>query len=215
MIKLRPLVKKAVIIVAVLTMAVVLLFRYFAEPPPPPVSVSPSVQLLESRLVGRKDGFRQWEIWTQAVLQTGDVVTLTDLEEISIFQAEEAYLFIDAETAVWDRKLDILHLHASKVRDEEGDFYLESDLLIWAGTNETLTSPGPVFILWQDLEIRAAEMVLESTTNLLYLKDDVQILDGSMVWRTDSAIYDLDRESIDFYGILVLEEEAGNEQEID
>ncbi|HKM43589.1 MAG TPA: hypothetical protein VJZ70_06310 [Limnochordia bacterium] len=213
---LRPWVKKVIIVLAVLLIAIVLAFRFFAEPPPPPASVPPSVQLLESRLVGRKDGFRQWEIWAQSVLQAGDVVTLTDLDEITMFQGDEPYLFIDAQIAVWDRKLDILHLHEAIVRDGDAGFYLESDFLIWAGADETLTSPGPVFILWEELEIQAAEMVMESKTSLLYLRGDVQIRDGSMVWRTDSAVYDLDHERMDFYGGLVLEEGAsGNEQRID
>ena len=89
--ELHPKVKKAIIILAVLVIAVIIAFRFFAEPPPPPVAVPPSVQLLQSRLVGRKDGWRQWEILAQSVLQTGDLVTLTDLDEIIMFQEEEAY----------------------------------------------------------------------------------------------------------------------------
>lgn len=208
MIKLHPWVKRVIVILVVLIIALVLAFRFFVEPPPPAVSVPPSVQLLESRLVGRKDGFRQWEIWAQSVLQTGDLVTLTDLDEITMFQDEEEYLFLDAQTAIWDRKQDILHLHESIVWDRDEGFYLESDVLIWDGNKETLTSPGPVFIVWEGLEINATEMILESRENLLYLRDDVQIRDGSMIWRTDSAVYDLDRERMDFYGSLVLEEGA-------
>lgn len=204
--ELHPKVKKAIIILAVLVIAVIIAFRFFAEPPPPPVAVPPSVQLLQSRLVGRKDGWRQWEILAQSVLQTGDLVTLTDLDEIIMFQEEEAYLFLDAQRAVWNRKKDILDLYEAVVWNEDESFYLESDLLTWAGNEETLTSSGPVFIVWEGLEIRASEMVMESKENLLHLRNDVQIRDGSLVWRTESAVYDLDHERMDFYGGLVLEE---------
>lgn len=204
--ELHPKVKKAIIILAVLVIAVIIAFRFFAEPPPPPVAVPPSVQLLQSRLVGRKDGWRQWEILAQSVLQTGDLVTLTDLDEIIMFQEEEAYLFLDAQRAVWNRKKDILDLYEAVVWNEDESFYLESDLLTWAGNEETLTSPGPVFIVWEGLEIRASEMVMESKENILHLRNDVQIRDGSLVWRTESAVYDLDHERMDFYGGLVLEE---------
>ena len=204
-------VKKALMALAVLIIAIYFTFRFFVEPPPPPVSVPPSVQLLESRLVGRKDGIKQWEILAQSVLQAGNSVTLTNLDEIIMFQDQEPYLFIDADTAVWDRKLDILHLYESLVRDGEDGFYLESDLLIWDGTKETLTSPGPVFMLWEGLEIQAKEMVMEAQSSLLYLKDDVRIRDGSMLWRLEYVMYDLDQKRMNFYGSVLLEGEAGDD----
>jgi lipopolysaccharide assembly outer membrane protein LptD (OstA) len=91
-------------------------------------------------------------------------------------------------------------------------FYLESDLLIWDGAEETLTSPGPVFILWEGLEIQAAEMVMEAQSSLLYLKDDVRIRDGSMLWRLEQAVYDLEQKLMDFYGRVVLEGEDGDDE---
>jgi len=105
-----------------------------------------------------------------------------------------------------------LHLHQAQVRDGDEGFYLESELLVWDGTKETLKSPGPVFILWEGLEIHAAEMSMESQTNLLYLKDDVRIQDGQMRWRLDEAVYDLEREFMDFYGRVVLEREDGDDE---
>ncbi len=210
--KLSSKVKKAIIALAILMIAVYSIFRFFVEPPAPPISVPPSVQLLESRLVGRKDGLRQWEILAQSVLQAGDSVTLTDFDEITMFQDQEPYLFIDADTAVWDRKLEILHLYESLVRDEDDGFYLESDLLIWDGAKETLTSPGPVFMLWEGLEIQAEEMLMEAQSNLVYLQDDVRIRDGSMLWRLEYAVYDLDHGRMDFYGSVVLEGEVGDDE---
>ena len=204
-------VKKALMALAVLIIAIYFTFRFFVEPPPPPVSVPPSVQLLESRLVGRKDGIKQWEILAQSVLQAGNSVTLTNLDEIIMFQDQEPNLFIDADTAVWDRKLDILHLYESLVRDGEDGFYLESDLLIWDEAKETLTSPGPVFMLWEGLEIQAKEMVMEAQSSLLYLKDDVRIRDGSMLWRLEYVMYDLDQKRMNFYGSVLLEGEAGDD----
>ncbi len=201
---------KRLIIFSVLLIGIGLyvFFRFFVEQPPPAVAVPPSVQLLESRLIGRRDGSRQWEILAQSVLQTGDLITLTNLDEITMFQNEEPHLFIQAHTATWDRKRDVLHLYESLLKDGDGAFLLESELLVWDGRAETLTSPGPAFILWQGLEIEAAEMFMEATNDLLHLRRNVKIRDGSMVWRLENAIYDLERELMDFYGSLVLEEEA-------
>ena len=55
-------------------------------------------------------------------------------------------------------------------------------------------------------------MVLESKENLLYLKGDVQIRDGSMAWIAEQAVYDLDHERMDFYGSLILKQEAEDDE---
>lgn len=202
----------AIAFVLVISATTYITLRFWVKPPPPPVSVPPSVQLLESRLIGRKDGAKQWEILTQSVLQAENLVTLTDMDEITMFQGEEPYLSIQAQGATWDRKKDILNLKESVVVEGDDGFRLESDLLIWDGVQETLTSPGPVVVLWQGMEIKAAEMVMESKSNLLYLKNDVEIRDGSMVWRLDNVVYDLDQELMSFYGSLVAEGEVGDHE---
>ncbi|HBG02033.1 MAG TPA: LPS export ABC transporter periplasmic protein LptC [Firmicutes bacterium] len=200
------------LLTALLAVTVYIVFRFFVQPQPPPVSVPPSVELMESKLIGRQDGVRQWEILAKSVLQAGDSVTLTDMDEIIMFQAGEPYLYIDSDRAIWDRKSDILHLHSSVVRDIEGGFRLESDLLIWNGVEKTLTSPGPAFILWEGLEIEAGQMVMEAKNNLLYLNQDVQIRDGSMAWRLENAVYDMDQELMDFYGSVNLRQEARDDE---
>lgn len=196
------------IVLAFLALTVLIVVSTLKSPPPP-VAVPPSVELLESRLVGRKDGQRQWEILSRSVLQTGDVVTLRDMDEIVLFQDEEPYLSIWAEQAVWERKTDILKLEGHVVVEGEDEFRLESDLLVWNGIDENLASPGAVFMRWDGLDIRAAQMVLDAANNLLYLKEGVQIQDGTLNWSLQEVVYDISAETMDFYGELVLEGEVG------
>ncbi|NMB01113.1 MAG: LPS export ABC transporter periplasmic protein LptC [Firmicutes bacterium] len=196
-------------VLLVVTALLVITFKYLVQPPPPPEAVPPSVQLIESRLVGRKDGVRQWEILSKSVLQAGDQVTLRDLDEIVMFQGEEPYLSIWTEQATWERKSDLLRLEGTVVVEGEDNFRLESDLLVWDGKQETLSSPGPVSILWNGMEIEAAEMILEATSNQLYLKNNVHVREGRMVWSLDEVVYRLDDEMLDFYGSLLVEGEVG------
>lgn len=210
MIKLSTRAKKIGVVVAVLIVALAATtYRYLSQPPPPPMAVPPSVQLLESRLIGRKDGHRQWEVLSRSVLQADNLVTLEDMDEIIMFQDENPYLSILAPKATWERRADILTLEGPVVVEGEDEFRLESNLLIWDGSAETLTSPAEVLILWEGMEIKAGEMVMESAINLLHLKNGVQIRDGTLVWNLNEAIYNLDGEIMDFYGDLSLEGEVG------
>lgn len=190
---------------------VILIWRQLAEPPPPAVSVPPSVQLLETRLVGRGDGERQWEILTHSVLQEGDLVTLTDLNEMILFQGDEPYLTVHASGATWERKLDRLELFGPVVVEGEDGFRLESEALSWDGKAQTLTSPGPVWIIWNGMEMEGQTMTLEPPSGLLHLKGDVQIREGSLLWRLDQVVYDLDGDSMDLFGNMFLEGELDDE----
>lgn len=186
--------------------------RFLSQPAPPAVAVPPSVQLLESRLVGRKDGQRQWEILSRSVLQEGELVTLGDLEEMVVFQDQEPYLNIEAPRAQWNRKTEVLRLYGPVlVVGEQDNFQLESDYLEWLGSSATLVSPGPVRILWSGMEIEAAEMDMDTEKGLVHLSGGVQIRDGGLLWKLEEAVYDLQAESMDFFGNVILEEEAGSD----
>mgnify|MGYP000886262317 FL=1 len=196
-----------------LMIILVLTFRWWVKPPPPQESIPPSVELVESRLIGRKDGVRQWELLTKSVLQADEVITLSDLGEISIFQDEQPYLSVSAQRATWRRKQDILELFGPVVVEGEDHFRLESEHLIWEGKQATLTSPGPVLINWQEMELRAEEMILETETDLLRLHRNVEIREGQFVFRLQQAVYDLGAERMEFYGPLALETEVSEEHE--
>lgn len=187
-------------------------FRFWVTESPPAESIPPSVQILGTRLIGRKDGARQWEILANSVLQADNLVTLRDMDEITIFQTDESALAVTAALATWDRKLDRLELKGDVEVSDGADFRLQSELLVWQGSNETLVSPDPVVIHWNGLRILAGQMVLEVTQSLLRLSEGVEIYDGPFVWKLQQASYDLDQDVMDFYGTLVLEAEVGNNE---
>ncbi len=204
---------KRIILFSAALVAVILFvaYRYLLQPPPPAVSVPPSVQLVQSRLVGRREGQRQWEIISRSVLQEGDVVTLSDLERMVVFQDEEPYLHIQTPRAQWLRKTEVLQLYGPVVVEGEEGLRLESGYLEWQGQTSRLLSPGPVQILWRGMEIRAQEMSLDMEEGLMYLRRGVEIRDGAFTWKLEEAAYNLDAESMDFYGNVVLEGEAGSD----
>lgn len=184
--------------------------RLLVAPDPSPPSAPPSVQFVETKLVGRKEGARQWEIITSSVVQQDNLVIIGDMEKITIFQEEQPQLDIRAQEAVWERKKDTLTLKGDvEVVGREEEFWLKSDLLIHSGQDFTLSSPGPVRMVWGGLQINADQMVYESESGLLHLLENVLIQDGELKWGLEQAIYDFNRDILDFYGPIVLETKAG------
>lgn len=171
--------------------------------------IPPSVQLQQSSLVGRGGGEKQWEILTATVLQEGNRLTLSEMEKIVIFQDGQPHLYLNAETAVWERESDILELMGQVVVSGPEQFRLQSELLIWDGGKETLTSPGPVRLAWQNLDIRADQMVYKMEGNAVILRDNVEIREDRLVWEMGEAVYYLQEEVLEFVGDLVLKREEG------
>ncbi|HPT83223.1 MAG TPA: LPS export ABC transporter periplasmic protein LptC [Limnochordia bacterium] len=204
---------KGILAAGAVLVGVILFFtlRFLLQPSPPAVSVPPSVQLVESRLVGRRGGQRQWEIISRSVLQEGNLVTLSDLEKMVVFQDGEPYLNIRTPRAQWERRAELLKLHGPVVVEGEDGFRLESDYLEWEGRTGRLFSPGPVRMLWQGLEITAEEMSLDTEQAQVHLRRSVEIREGTLLWKLEEAVYDLDGEVLDFYGNVVVEEGAGSD----
>lgn len=201
--------KKIIVLGSVVIIAlIVLIFQVFVEPPPPLESVPPSVQIVESKLVGRQDGIKQWELLAKSVLQADDLITLRDLGEITIFQDDGADLIINASWATWQRKNDVLTLYGPLVVEGIDQFKLVSDELVWAGKQATLTSPGPATITWLGLIIEAGHMILETETDLVHLSSGVKIREGQYVFNLQRATYNLEADLLDFYGQVALELEG-------
>lgn len=206
--------KVLVVILAIAILGLVCYFSYqvFFNPPPPSESVPPSVQLRESRLIGRQDGERQWEIFTNSVLQVDRQVILTEMDKITLFQDEEPYFFVDAEKAVWDRQKNSLELYDAVITQVDDELRLESELLILNEKQSTLKSPGRATINWQGLKILSEEMILEMEEGLLHLKEGVEIRDGKFYWKMQEAVYNFDSSIMDFFGVVILETEVGGNE---
>jgi len=200
-------------VLIIVTIICYFIYLVWFNPPPPAENIPPSVQLHESRLIGRKDGERQWEILTNSVLQAEGQVTLTEMDKITLFQEQEPYFLVDAEKAIWDRRKNNLELYNAVIVQIDDEFKLESNLLILNEKDSTLTSPGQANIDWQGLAIVSEEMILEMETGLLHLKAGVEIKDREFSWKMSEAIYDLDNDLMDFYGVVIFETEVEKDEQ--
>lgn len=206
--------KVLIVLLAITILGFIFYFSYqiFFNPPSPTESVAPSIQLRESRLIGRQDGERKWEIFTNSVLQVDRQVILTEMEKITLFQDEEPYFFVDAEKVVWDRQKDRLELYDAVITQIDDELRLESALLILNEKDSVLRSPDRVKINWQGLIIHSKEMTLEMEEGLLHLTEGVEIIDKKFSWKMQEAIYDLDSSVMDFFGVVILETEVGGNE---
>lgn len=189
----------------------VLLYGWWNTPQPPAEYIPPSVKLEESRLIGRRAGERQWEILTQTVSQEDDKITLSDMGEIIIFQDGEPYFHIQAQSAVWQRRADLLELTGGVVVKGTGpeEFSLVSEKLIWEGEGNTLTCPGPTIISWNDITIRSNHTVINIDEETVIFQKQVEIEEGPLVWHLQRAIYYMEDDILEFFGEMVLKKEEG------
>ncbi|NLJ75110.1 MAG: LPS export ABC transporter periplasmic protein LptC [Firmicutes bacterium] len=206
--------RRTYVLASVILLVVVCAFYFMRSNPSsqeneePPAS--PGVQIGESRLVGRLDGKRQWEIDSEQVHHSGNVVTITDINEAIIFRDDAPYFYIKAERGVWYRSTNVLELEGDLIEvTGPDDFQLDSERLVWRGHDETLESPGPVVIHYEGADIRADHMLVETKESLVILKQNVRIQEGKHTWALEHAVYALDKEVLGFYGDAVLNMEGG------
>jgi LPS export ABC transporter protein LptC len=198
------------IILLVIISATALMRRSPSSEESPTVPSSPGIQIGESRLVGRQEGKRQWEIDSESIHHAGDIVTIRDINEVVIFRDESPYFYVEAEEGVWNRLSNVLELKGDRILvTGPHDFKLQSEKLVWRGHDETLESPGPVEIRYEGADIRADQMLVETKESLVILKENIRIQEGKHTWTLEHAVYALEQEVLGFYGDAVLNMEGG------
>ncbi len=186
-------------------------YRWWNAPLPPAEYIPPSVKLEQSRLIGRSAGVRQWEILTQTVSQEGDEITLSEMGEIVIFQDGEPYFHVEAESAVWRRKADILELSGGVVVWGTGpeNFTLTTAKMVWEGQGNTLTCPGPTTIGWHGITIQSNHTVIYIDEEKVVFEKQVQMREGEFSWDLHKAVYYPADDILEFFGEMVLIKEEG------
>ena len=174
----------------------------------------PDVQLTGTRLIGRHEGKRQWEISSDSMVHDGDIVHFDRIQEVVIMQDEQPHYYVEADTGEWHRKSDDLHLYGSIVVTGPDDFRLETTRLIWRAQTEQLEGPDPVKMDYQGAVITADKMTSNVNTNEVDLQGNVGIRDGNQVWRLEHVIYSFDTEVMEIRGgaLLELENVARNKE---
>jgi len=204
------------IAVTVLLCAGILVFWRFAMQPAPPQQteagprLDQGVYISDSRLVGRRDGKRQWEITSARVRDDGDNVDLLEISEVVIFQDNEPYFTVYAEQGRWHRPTNNLELMGNVSATGPDDFALTTTRLFWEAGTEVLRAPEPLVVHYRGAEAQAETMVAETKVELVRLTGNVLISQDGMIWQMEEIVYDMANDLMHVYGSATLQVEKGS-----
>ena len=167
----------AAVLVTVAAVAGLLVWRQAEEPAPAPVPVADDSrpQLVSTRVVGRRQGDRQFELDASAIADDGDWIRIEAIEHGVLYREGEAFVTFTARQGRWHRESNDLVLSGDVVLVYEGRVELRTDRLEWRAAQERVVSPGPVELNAGEDVIRAASMEADLADEVVYLRGDVEI----------------------------------------
>lgn len=195
-------------VVALLLAALVALVAWGAlrreeQPPaaqtPKPEEARP--QLVSTRVVGRRQGDRQFELDAGAIADEGEWVRIDSIQHGVLYRDGNAFVTFTAQAGRWHRQSNDLVLIGDVVLVYEDRVHLYSDQLEWRAAEEKVVSPGPVMLTMDGDVIRAASMEAELDQEVVRLRGDVRIerADGGRIHIAE-VVYWLEEDRLEGYG---------------
>ncbi|HHT74296.1 MAG TPA: LPS export ABC transporter periplasmic protein LptC [Firmicutes bacterium] len=208
--------RKVIAALAVLICAGIMGIWWLSREPSPPsqeeaeTRAEQGIYISDSRLVGRLEGKRQWEIASASVKDDGDNVELAQISQVIIFQDDAPYFTVDADRGRWHRPTNDLELMGDVSAVGPDDFSLATTRLIWQARTEVLQAPEPLVVHYQGAVIHADSMVAETKEELVTLTGNVRIVQDGLAWHMEELVYELDKELMHVYGSVTLQVEKGS-----
>lgn len=170
-----------------------------AAPVPAPEESRP--QLVSTRVVGRHQGDRQFELDAGAIADEGDWVRIDSIQHGVLYRDGEVFVTFTANEGRWHRQSNDLVLMGDVVLVYEGRVHLYSDQLEWRAADERVVSPGPVMLTRDGDVIRAGVMEADLDQEVVRLRGDVLIerARGGRIQIADVR-YWLDEDRLEGYG---------------
>lgn len=135
-------------ILVVLTISLAVFFRSSGEHKEE-VQSEPGISFENIRLVGRNDGTRQWEISSRSLRQEEDIVHFEQLEEMILLKDDRPKYFVKAESGIWNKYLDTLHLQNNVVVEDNEGFSLATSNLIWHAGEQRFEITGDTVMVFK------------------------------------------------------------------
>ncbi|HEY8496526.1 MAG TPA: LPS export ABC transporter periplasmic protein LptC, partial [Limnochordales bacterium] len=167
----------AALLVAALVAAVAWgTLRREEQPPaqtPAPEETRP--QLVSTRVVGRRQGDRQFELEAGAIADEGEWVRIDAIQHGVLYRDGAVFVTFTAKAGRWHRQSNDLVLTGDVALVYEDRVRLYSDRLEWRAEEERVVSPGPVMLTVDGDVIRAASMEADLDEEVVRLRGDVRI----------------------------------------
>lgn len=174
-----------------------------AEPPAPPPAAPEDArpQLVSTRVVGRHQGNRQFELQAGAIADEGDWVRIEDIQHGVLYRDGDVFVTFSAADGRWHRQSNDLILTGAVELVYEGRVRLSGEQLEWRAAEEKVVSPGPVLLTAGGDRIRASSMEADLDDDVVHLWGDVWIerAGGGRI-RMPEVVYWLEEERFEGYG---------------
>ena len=205
---------RIVIGLVVMLCAALIVLRLTARPQTPAQTEAESrpeqgIYIMDSRLVGRLEGKRQWEIASARVRDAGENVDIADISEVIIFQDDAPYFTVDADQGRWHRPTNDLELTGDIAAEGPHEFSLTTTRLKWEAATEILRAPEPLVVHYQGAVVYADAMVAETKLERVTLTGRVRIVQDGLTWEMEELVYELDKDLMHVYGRGLTVERSG------
>lgn len=140
------------------------------------VEIDVRPRLTATRVVGRRQGERQFELDAGSIGDEDEWVLLEKIENGLLYRDGAVFVTFRADAGRWHRSSNNLILHGDVVLqyDERVDILTEE--LEWLAETELVVSPGPVQMFVDGDEVTAASMEADLDEERVRLEGDVHIV---------------------------------------
>lgn len=161
----------------------------------------PRPQLVSTRVVGRRQGDRQFELDAGAIADDDDWVRIDEIENGLLYRDGEVFVTFDAAGGRWHRPSNNLVLVGDVVLVYDGRVHMRTDELEWRAAEELVISPGPVSMVIDGDVVQAARMEADLDEERVRLVGDVHIVrpSGESVEMAE-VVYWLAEDRLEGYG---------------
>lgn len=162
--------------------AVLLLGRAFFAPPAHPgadavedLEIDVRPRLTATRVVGRRQGERQFELDAGSIGDDDDWVLLEQIENGLLYRDGAAFVTFRSNAGRWHRPSNNLVLSGDVVLEYDERVNIRTEVLQWQAATELVVSPGPVHLTIDGDFVTAASMEADLDEERVRLEGDVRI----------------------------------------
>lgn len=165
------------------------------------VEIDVRPRLTATRVVGRRQGERQFELDAGSIGDDEDWVLLEQIENGLLYRDGEVFIAFRADAGRWHRPSNNLMLEGNVVLEYDGRVDIRTEELEWRAKTELVIAPGPVLMLVDGDEVTAGSMEADLDDERVRLEDDVHIvrLNGDQV-HMKTVVYWLAEDRMEGFG---------------
>lgn len=157
--------------------------------------------LTATRVVGRRQGERQFELDAGSIGDEDEWVLIDEIENGLLYKDGAVFVTFRADAGRWHRSSNNLVLHGDVVLQYDERVDILTDELEWLAATELVISPGPVRMYVDGDEVTAASMEADLDEERVRLEGDVHIVrPGGDKVEMATVVYWLAEERLEGFG---------------